>query len=275
MQSPPPEPASPRVLPVIDRIGPTTSPNRWAVMHQKWRDLLFLHWPIRPEAVRPLIPPQLELDLFEGSAFVGLVPFTMKGVRPVGLPAVAGLSSFHETNVRTYVRIGDRDPGVWFFSLDAASTIAVRLARGLFHLPYHYARMILEWEIPPLPGGSGTIVYAGVRRWPAPLPASYLVRAQPQGAIRPSQPGTLEHFLAERYILYTTWEDRLYQGRVHHAPYPLQAARVLALEENLLAATGLVRPSSAPIAQFAAGVDVRVFALRNVDDGTSTFAVDA
>ncbi len=115
-------------------------------MRQNWRELLFLHWAFASELIRPLIPPALELDLFEGMAYVGLVSFTMTGVRPTGLPAIAGLSSFHETNVRTYVHIYGRDPGVWFFSLDAANTIAVRLARGLFHLPYHRARMFLERE---------------------------------------------------------------------------------------------------------------------------------
>ena len=115
--------------PAIDRIGPTREPRRWPVMRQKWRELLFLHWPVPPEALRPLVPPQLELDLFEGTAYVGLVPFTMTGVRPVGLPPVRGLSSFHETNVRTYVHREGRDPGVWFFSLDAANRVAVALAR--------------------------------------------------------------------------------------------------------------------------------------------------
>jgi uncharacterized protein YqjF (DUF2071 family) len=129
---------------MIDRIAPTLRPLERPVMRQNWRDLLFVHWPIPCESLRPLIPAPLELDLFEGTAYVGLIPFTMTGVRPIGLPAVAGLSSFHETNVRTYVHVGGRDPGVWFFNLEAANSIAVRLARRLFHLPYHYARMFLE-----------------------------------------------------------------------------------------------------------------------------------
>jgi uncharacterized protein len=231
-------------------------------MWQKWRDLLFLHWPFRAEVVRPLIPPQLELDLFEGTTYVGLVPFTMTGVRPRGLPAVAGLSSFHETNVRTYVRSGQTDPGVWFFSLDAANAIAVRLARRLFHLPYHFAHMLLEHELPARDREATTIFYAGVRRWPGPIPASYCIRAQPAGTAAPARPGTLDHFLVERYILYSLWDERLYQGRVCHAPYPLQPAEVCSLEESLLAAAGLERPAIAPLAHFAAGVDVRVFGLR-------------
>ncbi|MBV8128477.1 MAG: DUF2071 domain-containing protein [Planctomycetaceae bacterium] len=234
------------------------------MMRQNWRELLFLHWAFAPELIRPLIPRELELDLFEGKAYVGLVPFTMTGVRPTGLPAIAGLSSFHETNVRTYVHVDGRDPGVWFFSLDAANTIAVRLARGLFHLPYHRARMFLERERPGPSDQPSPILYAGVRRWPAPLPASYLIRGQVSGPVRPAVPGTLEHFLAERYRLYTRFQDRLYQGQVHHAPYPLQPATVLSLDENLLAAAGLERPSTPPLALFAAGVDVEVYALRRL-----------
>lgn len=134
-------PNVPKRVPAIDRLTPSVRPSERPVMRQKWRDLLFVHWPIESEALRPLVPAQLELDLYDGRAYVGLVPFTMTGVRPVGLPSVPGVSSFHETNVRTYVRLGDCDPGVWFFNLEAASAIAVRLARWLFYLPYHYVHV--------------------------------------------------------------------------------------------------------------------------------------
>jgi uncharacterized protein len=249
---------------VIDRLAPTQRPRQWTVMRQKWRDLLFIHWPIDPQALRPLIPPQLELDLFEGSAYVGLVPFTMTGVRPVGLPAIPWLSRFHETNVRTYVRLADREPGVWFFNLDAANSIAVLLARRLFHLPYHYARMFLEHESTAHPLQRASILYAGTRRWPGPLPASYSIRAIPVGPSQPAPVGTLEHFLVERYILFTAWKSRVYQGRVHHAPYPLQSAEVLSFDETLLAANGIERPEIAPLAHFAAGVNVEVFPIRSI-----------
>jgi uncharacterized protein len=245
----------------IDRVGPTREPHRWPVMRQKWRKLLFLHWEVRPDDLRPLVPPQLELDLFDGAAYVGLVPFTMTGVRPVGLPAVRGLSRFHETNVRTYVRREGHDPGVWFFSLDAANRVAVTLARSFFHLPYYYARMFLEREGATDPERAGPILYAGVRR-DDPRPASYLIRANPIGSIHPAQPDTLAHFLVERYILYSLANDRLYQGRVHHQPYPLQAAEVLTLDESLLAAAGIRRPAAAPLAHFAQGVDVKVYGLQ-------------
>jgi len=243
-------------------VNPAQRPRQWAVMRQKWRDLLFVHWPLPPEALRAFIPPQLELDLFDGTAYLGLVPFTMTGVRPVGLPSVWGLSSFHETNVRTYVRLASHHPGVWFFSLDAANSIAVRLARSLFHLPYHHARMFLEREHPPGATDPITLLYAGVRRWPGPLPASYAIRATPGGTPQPAQPGTLEHFLVERYFLYTLWKSRLYRCRVHHGPYPLQSANILSIDETLLAAAGFDRPATSPLAHFASGVNVEVFPLK-------------
>jgi uncharacterized protein len=247
---------------VIHRITPSRRPRQLAVMRQNWRDLLFVHWPIKPEALRPLVNSQLELDLFEGTAYVGLVPFTMTGVRPVGLPAVAWISNFHETNVRTYVRFADCDPGVWFFNLEAASAIAVLLARRLFYLPYHYARMFLEHEPSSQPNEPTAILYAGTRHWPGPLPASYAIRARPEGPIQSAVPGSLEHFLVERYILFTNRKNRLYQGRVHHTPYPLQSARLLSLDETLLAAAGIDRPETPPLTHFAHGVDVKVFPLQ-------------
>jgi uncharacterized protein YqjF (DUF2071 family) len=233
-------------------------------MRQQWRDLLFLHWAVPPESMRPLVPRTLELDLFEGSAYVGLVAFTMRGVRPVLLPSVPWLSNFHETNVRTYVHLGGRDPGVWFFSLDAANPIAVSLARRFFYLPYHHARMFLEHEMGQDAEGTAAIVYAGTRRWPAPLPASYLIRGEVSGQVESARPGSIEHFLAERYILYSLRQDRLFQGRVHHTAYPLQPARVVSLDETLLEAAGIARPAVEPLAYFASGVDVDVFPLRGV-----------
>jgi uncharacterized protein YqjF (DUF2071 family) len=258
--------AGPVPAAAIDRIAPTHRPAGLAVMRQGWRELLFLHWAFDPAAVRPLVPDGLDLDLFEGRAYIGLVPFTMTGVRPVGLPPIRPLSNFHETNVRTYVHFGGRDPGVWFFSLDAGSRVAVRLARGLFHLPYHDAALFLERNIGARAEGSehGSILYAGVRRGLGPLPASYLIRAEATGSVAPAVPGTLEHFLVERYFLYCHRAGTLYRGQVRHAPYPLQGAAIHSLDENLLAAAGLDRPSQPPLTHYAAGVDVEVFRLHRV-----------
>ena len=248
----------------IDRMTPSRRPAQRAVMRQSWRDLMFLHWPVSPALIRPMIPEELELDLFEGTAFVGLVPFTMCGIRPVGLPAVPGLSRFHETNVRTYVHFQGRDPGVWFFSLDAASRIAVQVARWWFHLPYYHAEMAVLHQRLEVDGQEEEILYMGVRHRFGPPTASYVIRGQVHGEVTMAVPGTLEHFLVERYILYTQWKARLYQGWVHHRAYPLRTATVSTVDESLLAAAGFVRPATSPLAHFSTGVDVEIFPLREL-----------
>jgi uncharacterized protein YqjF (DUF2071 family) len=218
-----------------------------------------LHWRFPPEAIRPLLPPGLELDTFDGEAYVGLVPFTMSGVRPVWSPPFPPLSNFHETNVRTYVHYRGRDPGVWFFSLDAASAPAVQIARTLWKLPYHFARMHVETV-------GGEVDYRSERLWPAPVPAVCSLRTRPSEPVSPAAVGTVEHFLAERYILYAYARSRLYRGRVHHAPYPLQRAELVFLDETVLEAAHLTRPDTDPLVHYAEGVEVRVFPLRPVTD---------
>jgi uncharacterized protein YqjF (DUF2071 family) len=188
----------------IDRLSPTVRPDRRVAMRQNWHDLLFLHWVVPPETLRPFLPPGLELDLFEGRAYVGLVPFTMTGVRPSGLPALRRLSDFHETNVRTYVHFRGRDPGVWFFSLDASNAAAVLLARAWFHLPYHRARMSISWTLPAQGDDHRIISYASERLWPGPRPASCSIQGIPLGSAAPAVTSSLEHFLVERYFLYAS-----------------------------------------------------------------------
>lgn len=227
-------------------------------MRQRWEQLLFLHWAVDPEQVRPWLPPGLQLDTFEGRAYVGLVPFAMRGVRPVWAPALPWLSNFLETNVRTYVHHQGRDPGVWFASLDAANPVAVALARTLWHLPYFHARMSLHTQ------PDGATAYRSERHTDEPDRPGLDLTYRVEGPVRPAAPGTLEHFLAERYILYARRGSVLYRGRVHHAPYPLQPARVERLTESLLAASGIERPACAPLAHSAAGVEVDVYALEPV-----------
>ena len=248
---------------MIDRVGPALRPPGRAAMRMTWADLGFLHWAVPVAALRPLVPDVLEIDTFDGHAFVGLVPFTMRGVRPSFFPALPWLSSFHEVNVRTYVHHQGREPGVWFLSLDAANPIAVLVARTIWKLPYHFARMTLARD-------GEAIRYVSDRRWPPPRPAACTLRYEPIGPVLPAAVGTLEHFLVERYILYAFARGRPFCGRVHHAPYPLQAGRVTALDESLLAAASLQRPEQPPFVHYASGVEVEVFALEPAGDARSS-----
>jgi len=243
----------------IDRISPTQRPKGRPVQYQKWQTLLFLHWRVPVSMLRTLIPQSLEIDTFEGSAFVGLVPFTMRGVRPVWTPSVPGISNFHETNVRTYVHFQGRDPGVWFFSLDAASRLAVWLARTFWRLPYHFSRMALSHQ------KDHRVRYEMERSYPGPIPAIANFHYRPTGTPSAAIPGSLEHFLAERYVLYTeSAPNELLLGRVHHTPYPLQTAELFEWDETLLSAAGIERPEQTPLAHFASGVDVEVFPLQRL-----------
>src|SRR5438309_1209686 len=150
----------------MDRLAPTLRPAEAARGYQRWRSLLFLHWPVAAEAVQKLLPPGLAVDTFDGQAWVGVVPFTMRDVRPRGLPAISLVSDFHELNLRTYVHRDGADPGVWFFSLEAAKSIPVRIARRFWHLPYHRAQMSLLQD-------GAELSYSSERRWPEPIPATF------------------------------------------------------------------------------------------------------
>jgi uncharacterized protein YqjF (DUF2071 family) len=238
----------------------TSKQRRRVVMRPAWRHLLFLHWEIAPDALRPFIPEALDIDLFEGRAYIGLVPFTMQHLRPRGLPHLPPLrrwhEDFHEVNVRTYVTHPKWGPGVWFFSLDAASASAVCAARLWYKLPYFYATMHLKAH-----RKNGNIIYDyfSQRHWPQPAPAGCAITYAPLGTPAPAVSGTLEHFLVERYWLYSYSKGRLFAGQVRHKPYPLQNAQVLHLEENLIKAAGFIRPNIAPLAHYAHGVQVDIF----------------
>ena len=228
-------------------------------MRQAWSELMFLHWPAPSAVLRALVPPALEIDTFEGQAWVGLVPFTVSGSRLRLLPPLPFVSHFHEINVRTYVHRRARDPGVWFFSLDAARRLIVAGARALYHLPYRFARFGLTVE----EGAERRVRFTSRR--PGQADVGVALRYGPTAAAQPAAPGTLEHFLAERYILYAARGPRLYRAQVHHSPYPLQAGAVQIGRETLLAANGLVRPDTAPLAHYARGVQVDIWPLRRVD----------
>jgi uncharacterized protein YqjF (DUF2071 family) len=217
--------------------------NAPVVMFQTWHDLCFFHWPLPPAALAPFVQHGLELDTFGGDAWIGVIPFRMSGVRVRGLPPVPGASAFPELNVRTYVRRRGRG-GVLFLSLDAASALAVAAARRFFHLPYFRAQMSCERE--------GERVRYSSRRTQRRAPTAELrCRYEPTGPPRAPEAGTIEHFLTERYSLFTLRRGRILRLDVQHAPWPLQPA-AFEFEHNTMALShGIELPASAPLAHFA------------------------
>lgn len=222
-------------------------PLQRAAMLQKWRDLTFLHYSVEPEVVQALLPEGLTVDTFDGRAWVGLVPFWMTGIRFPWFFAVPGTHTFPETNVRTYVHQEGKDPGVWFFSLDASNALAVRWARRFFSLPYHLSRMHVE---------QGETIRYSCRR----ADAHHEIETRVGKEMDVPRPGSLEFFLIERYLLYALKNGRLYKGLVHHYPYALHEAEILRCEESMLAANGLPSLPWEHIC-YSPGVDVRVCAI--------------
>ncbi|HVS17261.1 MAG TPA: DUF2071 domain-containing protein [Planctomycetota bacterium] len=237
---------------------PWTAPTRPWSLAMRWHDLAFLHRPVRPALLRPHLPRGLELDTFDGSAWLGSVPFRMSGVRVHGLPALPGLSAFPEINLRTYATAGGR-PGVWFFSLDVTSRVAVAVARAWFHLPYHRARMALCGE-------DGRVAYEHERVRDARV--GFRGRYRGVGEPFRAAPGSLEAFLVERYCLYATdRRGRLLRGDVHHAPWTLQRAECEVARDTLAAPLGLSEFGGEPLAHFARELDVVAWSLRPVEVG--------
>jgi uncharacterized protein YqjF (DUF2071 family) len=217
--------------------------------YQSWRQLLFVHWPVGASELRPLVPSCLDIDEFDGTAYVGLVPFVVEAARPLGAPRGMSLR-FPETNVRTYVHLRGRDHGVYFFSLDAASLLAVVGARIGLGLPYFWASG--EQHV-----SHACIEYALRRRVGARPRCN--VRYQVGDFLGPAAPGTLEHFLIERYVLHVQRGATLWSVRVKHQPYALHAARLMSLEDDLVLAAGLPSTVNAPLVHFAPGVDVAIY----------------
>ncbi|HZU27784.1 MAG TPA: DUF2071 domain-containing protein [Bryobacteraceae bacterium] len=227
----------------------TLHPVRTAVMVQTWRDLTFLHWSFDPGAVRRLLPAQLELDLFDGKAWIGLVPFLITGLTLPHGPSMPWLSRFPETNVRTYVTGPSGRRGVWFFSLDAARVLAVLGARTGFGLPYFWSRMRVT--------RAPRAVNYDSRRVQGPAAHSHVV-IEPGERIE--QASELELFLTARFCLYAVRFGSLIRADIEHQPWPLHRGRVERLSQTLVEAAGLPSPAGDPLVHFAPRVDVRVAA---------------
>ncbi len=223
-------------------------------MKQVWHDLLFMHWPIAAEQLRPLIPRELEIESYDGSAWIGVVPFRMSGIRARWLPPIPGTSAFPELNVRTYVKSGGK-PGVWFFSLDAANSLAVAGARRFFHLPYFRARMRVK------NGPQGGITYDCHRTHRNAPAADFRGRYRPLGGPFQAKQGSLEYFLVERHCLYAAAGSRIFRGEIDHSPWPLQVAEAEVEVNTMAAGHGISLPATKPLLHFVQQQEVKVWAV--------------
>ncbi|HEY0968162.1 MAG TPA: DUF2071 domain-containing protein [Opitutaceae bacterium] len=240
------------------RLQERVRPERGAVMFQRWAELLFLHWSWDPDVVQRTLPPGLTVDTYDGRAWIGLVPFFMQAVRPRFCPTVPGLSDFLELNVRTYVHDDAGRPGVWFYSLDCNQWLAVKVARGLFHLPYEHAGMSAR----RLPGGGWAYVS---QRQGDGVKGRFEYASAAQGQV--AAPGTREFFLLERYRLYShdARRNRLLSGRVAHRPYRFQLTETTVYDDRVLTLAGFDPAGRPPEhACVAEAVDVEVFPLERV-----------
>ena len=224
-------------------------------MKQVWHDLLFMHWPIAIEQLRPLIPAELEIESYDGSAWVGVVPFHMSRIRGRWMPPIPGTSAFPELNVRTYVRAGGK-PGVWFFSLDAANSLAVSAARRFYRLPYFRARMGAKRK------PNGEIEYNSHRTHRGAPGADFRGRYRPLSEPFRAKQGSLEYFLAERYCLYAAARGHIFRGEIDHPPWLLQLAEAEVEVNTMAAASEITLPASKPLLHFVRRQEVRVWPIR-------------
>ncbi len=226
---------------------PWPLPDRDWTWRQSWCDLLFAHWPVDVVTLARLVPQGLTVQQFEGTSWVGVVPFRMSGVMRRPLPDLPGVSAFPELNVRLYVE-RDGKPGVWFLSLDATNPLAVWAARRFFHLPYHRARMSLVRE-------DGSVTYSSTRPG-----AHFAATYRPTSGVYRAEPGSLEHWLTERYCLYAQAPDgSLLRNDVHHEPWPLQRADARIERNTMLSCHGLAMHGAPALLHFAGRVDVVVW----------------
>lgn len=223
---------------------------RYPLMRHRWETLTFLHWDYPLDAVQRLLPSQLKVEGWEGRAWVGLVPFHMRVRPPVG-PAIPGVTTFPETNVRTYVMGPNGSPGVWFFSLDAANLPAVTVARLAYGLPYYHARMQVSRH-------RHAVTYRSARRAGGPPEPGHQIEVVPKGPIPPKELTEFDHYLTARFRLWSVNRNLTIMSDAEHPPWVLRRAEVTVLEQNLVEQAGLPSLEKAPIVHYSDGVDVRI-----------------
>ena len=254
-------PATPHLPDQAQRVAARRRPAGNALMFQQWRDLLFLHWAYPATAIQATLPEGLFVDTFGGKAYLGVVPFFMRNIRPRFLPAVPGISDFMELNLRTYVHDRAGVPGVWFYSLDANQWFAVEIARRFFHLPYEHAKMKSSRT------AEGRIQFESLRTGARANGTRCGFDYAPGADLPQPEAGSLEFFLVERYRLYSRAPDGLRVGAVFHEPYPLCRAEVAAWDENLLPLDGFTPTGRPPDhVTLSRGVNVTIFPLERADN---------
>ncbi len=234
----------------IDRLGARGKPPGSPIMRQRWEDLLFLHWPVAPAVLKPFIPAPLEIDTFEGQAWLGITPFHLSNLAPLLTGPLPGVSSFHELNVRTYVLCEGR-PGIWFFSLDASKLLPAAAARIFFSLPYYKAQIRYTREHPE---------FAFSLRRTLPANASFRAHWRVGERLRDPATNSLAFFVAERYCFFVVERGEVYQVRAYHHPWILDEAFVEVERSTMFASLGLPEPVSEPLAHFSRGVEVEIWA---------------
>ena len=245
----------------VHRPWPPPEDRPW-VQGQTWDDLLFAHWRLDEDVLRSVVPPQLPIDTFDGAAWLGITPFRISGFRIRGTLPVPRLSTFLELNVRTYVTLEEK-PGIYFFSLDCESPIAVEAARRTYRLPYYRARMSARRD-------GQWIRYSSTRKESGERPFVFEGRYRATGSVEQPVAGSLEHFLTERYCLYTLDERQdVRRADIHHPPWPLQPAEA-EIELNTMAPEGIELPDEEPLCHFARRQDVVAWALEPVAAPAST-----
>lgn len=230
--------------------APDPPPVRFPIMIQHWRSVGFLHWPYPAELVQALLPPGLSVETFDGTAWLGIIPLLMDGVRPSVLPSLPWLSRFPEINLRSYVRGPDGRTGIWFFSLEAARLPAVALARAGFGLPYRWAGMSLRRD-------GDRVSYRSGRHTPA-RPVRCDIDLEFGAQLDQTRLAPFDHFVTARYRLYSVYAGRLVGADVWHRPWPLRRARLAGLRQDLITSLGLPAPEGDPVPHASDGVRARV-----------------
>jgi uncharacterized protein YqjF (DUF2071 family) len=236
-----------------DKHRPWTVPRLPWIMVQTWSNLLFAHWPVNPEILRPYIPAQLQLDTFDGTAWLGVVPFRLSTLRFRGIPEIGPTSNFNEINLRTYVTYSGK-PGILFLSMDADNALAVAAARPTFRLPYTLADMSFE-------DTSRGYTFRSVRRGNIDPPAVFKATYHPTGKKIAAEPGSLDRWLTERYCYYTATPTRVYRCEIFHLPWPLQPANATIETNTLAEALGIKVEQTAPLLHYSHKITALIWPL--------------